>query len=173
MTLRHYWLVTFIALFTLQGISSCAPLKKKVYMHRTYKRLKKDLKDAQVSKLRDTVRVLFPSNLMFEIDSFSISRKIIPKMDRFAKALNRFSRTAVLINGHTDNLGTETYNDHLSTKRAEVAKNVLVGFSVDEQRISTWGLGMRHPISTNETVEGRALNRRVEFIILYRYDQKK
>lgn len=137
-------------------------------MNKTYKRLKRNLKDAQVSKLQDTVKVLFPSNLMFATNMADINEEILPKMHRFANALNRFSRTAVLINGHSDNSGAEEYNNELSDKRAASAKNALVTYKVLGARVNTWGMGQRHPIASNETEAGRALNRRVEFIILYK-----
>jgi outer membrane protein OmpA-like peptidoglycan-associated protein len=92
-------------------------------------------------------------------------------MNRFADALNKFEKTAILISGYTDSIGTDEYNEKLSAQRADTAKAALVNNKVANQRINTWGMGKRHPIATNETEEGRALNRRVEFIILY--DVKK
>lgn len=162
-----------IALLTVQGNIACkTPKTKEKYMRKTYKRLKRNLKFADVSNLNDTVKVIFPSNLMFDFNSSSISENVMPKMNRFAVALNKFNKTAILINGHTDNVGEEGYNFDLSTKRADTAKSALIRYKVATQRINTWGLGMRHPVATNETEEGRARNRRVEFIILYK-DEKK
>ncbi|HTN18067.1 MAG TPA: OmpA family protein [Chitinophagaceae bacterium] len=138
-------------------------------MRKTYKKLKRSLKSsALVSHLNDTVKVIFPSNLMFGFNSASINEPIIPKMQRFALALNKFDRTAVLISGHTDNKGAEQYNNELSGRRADSAKVVLSQYQVKPERINTWGMGMRHPVASNETDEGRALNRRVEFVILYK-----
>jgi outer membrane protein OmpA-like peptidoglycan-associated protein len=169
MLLKNTFLTGLFALLSIHIlVTSCSSTKTKhMYMNRTYKRLKKDLKDAQVTKLNDTVNILFPSNLMFSSNSATIHEEIMPKMNRFANALNKFSRTAILINGHTDNVGEEQYNTQLSTQRAQAAKSALIHYTVDSSRINTWGLGMRHPIASNETEEGRALNRRVEFVILY------
>jgi outer membrane protein OmpA-like peptidoglycan-associated protein len=149
------------------GISCKTPKTKEAYIRKTYKRLKRNLKFATVSKLDDTIKVIFPSNLMFDFNSASISENVMPKMHRFAKALNKFDQTAVLVNGHTDNVGEENYNFELSAKRADTAKAALIKYQVAKERINTWGLGMRHPIASNETEEGRAKNRRVEFVILY------
>lgn len=161
--------ILLLSLATLQSTVACrTPKNQKAYMKKTYKRLKRNLKDAQVSKLQDTVKVLFPSNLMFAPSNAEINATILPKMNRFAKALNRFSRTAVLINGHTDNTGEEDFNNQLSENRAISAKKALVNYSVADNRINTWGLGQRHPIASNDTEEGKALNRRVEFIVLYK-----
>lgn len=164
-------LFIIVVLFSAQMIaSSCGtPKTKHAYMRKTYKKLKRSLKSsAHVSQLNDTVKVIFPSNLMFDFNSASISETIIPKMQRFATALNKFDRTAILVNGHTDNKGAEQYNNELSSRRADSAKIVLSQFKVQPERINTWGMGMRHPVASNETEEGRALNRRVEFVILYK-----
>lgn len=170
--MKNKILIGIIALFTLQSAVSCrTPKTKKAYMRKTYKRLKRNLKFAQVSKLDDTVKVIFPSNLMFEFNSSSMSESVMPKMSRFANALNKFDKTAILVNGHTDNVGEMAYNDALSTKRADTAKAALILYKVHPERINTWGLGMRHPIASNETEEGKARNRRVEFVILYQEKQ--
>jgi outer membrane protein OmpA-like peptidoglycan-associated protein len=108
---------------------------------------------------------------MFGFNSASINSEVAPSMNRFADALNKFEKTAILISGYTDSIGTDEYNEKLSAQRADTAKAALVNNKVANQRINTWGMGKRHPIATNETEEGRALNRRVEFIILY--DVKK
>jgi outer membrane protein OmpA-like peptidoglycan-associated protein len=169
MSLRNNVLIVSIAIVTLQTQIACqTPKTQKAYMNKTYKRLKRNLKFAQVSKLNDTVKVLFPSNLRFGFNSSSINGNIMPKMHRFAKALNKYNRTSILINGHTDNVGEKNYNNELSSKRADSAKVALVNYNVDGNRINTWGLGMRYPIATNETEEGRSLNRRVEFVVLYK-----
>lgn len=171
--MKNKILLGAIALFLMQGTVSCrTPKTKGKYMSKTFKRLKKDLPFADVSKLNDTVKVIFPSNLMFGVNSSSISESVLPKMNRFAIALNKFNKTAILVNGHTDNVGEENYNIALSTKRADTAKAALILYKVNPSRINTWGLGMRHPIASNETEEGKARNRRVEFVILYEESNK-
>ena len=90
----------------------------------------------------------------------------MPSMHRFANALNKFHHTNVLITGYTDSVGTDEYNNRLSSERADTAKASLVQLTVLPERIKTWGMGKRYPIASNETEEGRAKNRRVEFIIL-------
>lgn len=163
-------LLAFIVFFSVQAlVSSCGILhNKKMYMRRTYKKIRKSVKEAEVSNLNDTIKVLFPSNLMFAVDSFSISKELLPTVERFAHVLNKFDKTAILITGYTDSLGTEEYNNNLSSLRANTAKNALQNYNVLQSRINTWGMGERHPISSNLTEAGRARNRRVEFVILYK-----
>lgn len=156
----------FIGVLT---VSSCRNMVgKKAYMCKTYRNIKREVKDITVLKLQDTVKVLFPSNLMFANNSDVLDSNIFPKIHRFANALNKYNKTSILINGHSDNVGKEAYNLQLSTKRSENAKNALNNNKVAMERMLTWGLGMKYPIATNETEEGKALNRRVEFIILYK-----
>jgi Outer membrane protein and related peptidoglycan-associated (lipo)proteins len=88
-------------------------------------------------------------------------------LERFAKVLNKNEDATILINSHSDNSGKKPHNKKLSLKRATNVKSILVGFQVKPYRLSTWGLGSREPIASNHTTEGKALNRRVEFIVLY------
>jgi len=71
----------------------------------------------------------------------------------------------IKINGHTDNTGSKELNDALSLKRAESVKSYLVMKGVDQGRMSTAGFGYSQPVASNDTPEGRAENRRIEFII--------
>lgn len=167
-------LLLFVLSLIIQGfVSSCSPdYQQKTYMRKTYKKIRNTVKEAEVTNLNDTIKVLFPSNLMFAVDSFSIATTVLPTMERFATVLNKFDKTAILISGFTDSLGTEEYNNKLSTLRAEMAKKTLLQYAVYPERINTWGMGERHPVAPNETDAGRAKNRRVEFVILYK-DEKK
>lgn len=158
-----------LSLFVHHLFSSCSPAySKKTYMRKTYKKIRRSVREAEVSNLNDTVKVLFPSNLMFAVDSFSITKSLIPTMERFANVLNKYNKTAILITGYTDSLGTDEYNDKLSSLRADMAKTTLLNYAVTQERINTWGMGERHPIASNESEAGRAKNRRVEFVILYK-----
>jgi len=69
---------------------------------------------------------------------------------------------SIHIEGHTDSIGTEEYNLQLSRKRAESVRNYLVSKGISPERITIFGFGASMPIATNQTEEGRALNRRVE-----------
>ena len=67
--------------------------------------------------------------------------------------------------GHTDNYGPDVYNEWLSKWRAEAVVKYLVDKSIDESRLSYSYYGEAKPVASNDTVEGRAKNRRVEFVI--------
>lgn len=166
--------ILFIFSLLLQALfSSCSTTgSKKTYMRKAYKKIRRSVKKAEVTTFNDTVKVLFPANLMFESDSFTIPQKVMPTMKRFANSLNKFDKTAILITGYTDSSGNVEYNNKLSILRAETAKATLESFSVQDNRIKTWGLGHRYPVATNTTKDGRAKNRRVEFVILYEEKSK-
>lgn len=87
-------------------------------------------------------------------------------LDEAARLLNQEPGARVRVEGHTDWIGTEDYNQTLSERRAEAVKTYLVDHGVSVDRLSTVGYGESNPIATNETQEGRALNRRVELKVL-------
>jgi outer membrane protein OmpA-like peptidoglycan-associated protein len=70
------------------------------------------------------------------------------------------------IHGHTDSIGSDAYNQTLSEKRAQSAKDYFVSKGISADRLATKGMGEQDPIATNETPEGRAENRRVEFNVI-------
>jgi len=86
--------------------------------------------------------------------------------DTALKALNESPNLRVRIEGHTDSMGPEAYNMNLSLQRAEAVMKYLVAQGVDSYRMKVLGKGEDYPVASNDTEEGRAHNRRIEFIIL-------
>lgn len=165
----HYSLAVAICLFLI----SCGPqhklAKQHKYMQQTYKSIKKAINEGEVTMLNDTVKVLFPEHLLFPIGSSAINQSIIPLMQRFSGALNKYDKTSILISGYTDITGGEEINKTLSQKRADTAKSLLQSFAVEPSRLYSWGMASSNPIGDNATEAGRRRNRRVEFIVLYSY----
>lgn len=151
---------------------SCVARKKNksAYIQQTFETLKKDLPDATVTLLDDTIKVLFPENVMFASSSSEINENFMPKMKTFAGILNRFKKTSILINGYTDNTGSQEINAKLSNERAMNARNALANYNVKPGRLYAWGHGPNNPIASNNTAEGKQKNRRVEFLVLYDVD---
>lgn len=85
---------------------------------------------------------------------------------RLASLLNTYPNMRIEIGGHTDAEGSESYNLRLSENRAKAVAEYLISKGVSEKRIQFKGYGKSCPIDTNETEEGRAKNRRVEFKII-------
>ena len=92
---------------------------------------------------------------------------------QLAQILNKYPDTAVLIEGHTDNTGTDEYNLTLSRNRAEAVAAVLAGQQVDATRFTVMGYGESQPHYDNATAEGRAANRRVDLAIMANDKLKK
>ena len=76
--------------------------------------------------------------------------------------LNECAAVAVSVNGHTDWIGPESYNDLLSQRRADAVRRYLVAAGVSAERLEAAGFGESQPVATNESAEGRQQNRRVE-----------
>jgi outer membrane protein OmpA-like peptidoglycan-associated protein len=79
--------------------------------------------------------------------------------------LNKYPDTDIKILGHTDNKGTDAYNQGLSERRAASVSSYLKDHGISSSRVSTKGMGENDPIASNDTEEGRSQNRRVEFVI--------
>jgi outer membrane protein OmpA-like peptidoglycan-associated protein len=148
---------------------SCSVRKKKsTYMNKTYNELKTNFPEAQVTIVHDSIKVIFPNNVLFEIGASDVKSGFDEKLNRFAGIINKYDKTNLLITGYTDNSGEIDKNLKLSLDRAENVKKKLLSNQVKEKRLFTWGLGEKNPISSNETEEGKAKNRRVEFVVLYK-----
>jgi len=156
------------------SLFSCNPQKrlarkKHVYMERAYTDIKKAINQAEVTIVSDSIKVLFPSNLLFATEKANINPETYPVMERFANVLLQYLQTDILVNGYADDTGSDEINKKLSKARADSAGASLIKFKVPESRLSFWGHGSNNPIGDNATEEGRARNRRVEFIVLYKY----
>ncbi len=102
----------------------------------------------------------------FQIDRARLRSASKSKLDAAAEVLKKYTRTRVQISGHTDSTGSAERNLELSLARAEAVKAYLVAAGVEADRIATRGAGADEPIDTNQTPEGRAKNRRIEFRLL-------
>lgn len=106
-------------------------------------------------------------NITFETNSDVIRASSFPFLNNVANMLNTDLNNGLRIEGHTDNVGDANYNLNLSKRRAAGVKNYLVNNGrVNQARITSDGFGFTRPIADNTTEEGRAINRRVELIIV-------
>jgi OOP family OmpA-OmpF porin len=102
--------------------------------------------------------------ILFDTDSDRLKPESAPVIKLIAQGLEKNPALKLLIEGHTDSVGNADHNLDLSKRRAEAVKAVLVSqFGVDASRLTTAGLGATKPIDSNDTPQGRAQNRRVEF----------
>ena len=103
--------------------------------------------------------------IRFETGSSELEKGYQADLVRLVNWLKENSNSNVEIIGHTDNVGSDKSNLILSSDRAKSVKSFLVTSQIDAQRLTTSGKGSKEPISTNESEEGRAENRRVEILI--------
>jgi len=105
-------------------------------------------------------------NVFFEFDQAELLPESIGELNRLLQVMKENPRINVEIAGHTDSVGTESYNKKLSLQRAEAVKEWLINKGIDKSRIKALGFGKSKPVADNATDEGRAKNRRVTFTIV-------
>ena len=105
-------------------------------------------------------------SVYFPTGSTTVGKEAAKTLDAVVEILNKYTDTKLNIEGHTDNVGQAAHNQALSTNRAKSVYNYLVEKGIARGRLEYLGLGMNHPVADNNTVEGRAKNRRTEIIIL-------
>jgi|GEM_PF-53840 len=110
--------------------------------------------------------VLTIGDVLFAFDKATLSPEAFRNVDKLVDFLQKHPIRSVLIEGHTDSVGSDEYNLNLSEKRAVAVKNALVAKGVGEERITPKGYGKKYPVASNNTSEGRQLNRRVEVVVL-------
>lgn len=124
---------------------------------------------AEVDQLKATPTprglVLTLGDVLFDTGRAELNPGAGRKLDQLAQFLNEHKDRLVQIDGFTDSVGTDAYNEDLSRRRADAVKSALLSRGVDSARIGTVGYGKAYPVATNNESGGRQLNRRVEVII--------
>ena len=105
-------------------------------------------------------------NILFDFDKSILNKSSFEQLNKAVILLKKNPRVKIELSAHTDSVGSVIYNDSLSNKRAKVAAEYIISKGVAPKRISSKGYGDSMPIETNETPEGRSLNRRVEIKII-------
>ena len=105
-------------------------------------------------------------NIQFEYNSSTLTEDSQAGIQMLAEFLQRNVDLKVELAGHTDNVGSESYNLKLSAERAESVRNALIDKGIDANRLTAKGYGASQPMAPNDTEEHRALNRRTEMIII-------
>lgn len=137
------------------------------YMDVQEAKLRQRLEGTGVSVTRDGENIVLnmPSNITFEVDSYSLNPQFFSVLDSVIVVLDEYESTLVTIAGHTDSSGADSYNLDLSRKRAMSVAEYLSTKEVALERLAANGYGEQYPVSSNDTAEGRAINRRVEITL--------
>jgi outer membrane protein OmpA-like peptidoglycan-associated protein len=120
----------------------------------------------ELERVRDDLLKLTLSNeISFDFDSAAIKPAFKPTMYKLAEVLKKYDRNDITVVGHTDALGSETYNQQLSERRAIAVRNELITLGVPASRLRAFGRGELEPRADNGSEGGRQLNRRVEIMV--------
>jgi len=119
---------------------------------------------ATVERVGEGIQVTFASGLLFDYDSDVVKGDARDNLDQLASNLAQYKDSELMIVGHADATGSETYNQDLSQRRAASAQRYLASQGVTRP-IKTLGRGELEPVASNETEAGRAKNRRIEVAI--------
>ena len=142
-------------------------------MDKQAEELRRDLEGADVERVGEGIKITFDSGLMFALDSYNLNDQTKQNLTELAQTLKKYEDTNILIEGHTDSSGSDSYNQTLSEKRAASVATYLRGEGVAGSRMTTMGYGEGQPIADNSTQSGRQENRRVEVAIYANEKMKK
>ena len=118
-----------------------------------------------MTRVGDQIILNMPGNVTFATNSYNISADFFEVLNSVALVLNEFDQTYVDVIGHTDSTGSLEHNQRLSERRADSVARYLKSQQVLPERILTKGMGPNAPVASNDTPEGRSLNRRVEIVL--------
>lgn len=134
-------------------------------MDQKAKEIQQTVAGAEVTRVGEGLVVTFESGLLFDFDSDQLRAESKKNLDNLAKSLSDFGDSKLLLVGHTDDVGTDSYNLDLSRRRAAAVADYLISRGVPAARIATSGRGETEPIAPNDSDADRQKNRRVEVAI--------
>lgn len=136
------------------------------YMDRQAAEIERDIEGAKVERIGEGIKITFESGILYDYNRADLKPVAQQNLTELAAILTKYEDTDILIEGHTDSDGAEDYNLELSRRRAQSVANHLAGVGVDATRFTMMGYGEAQPVASNETPDGKALNRRVEVAIM-------
>ena len=133
------------------------------------------LPGAEVERSEEGIQLILDENadVRFKFNSSDLTSEAQANLSKLVEIFNDYPDTDILVIGHTDSDGSEAYNQTLSEKRASSVANFLGSKGIVTSRLKSSGMGEMHPRATNDTAEGKAQNRRVEFTITANEDMVK
>lgn len=134
-------------------------------MDKQAEEIKKQVPNAKVERVGEGIEIELESKVLFDFDQSGLQTDAKKGLNEFVAILKKYPDTNIEIQGHTDSKGTDAYNESLSQRRANAVMVYLIDKGVASSRLNPKAYGERYPKYTNDTEEGRAQNRRVEFLI--------
>ncbi|MGE5399157.1 MAG: OmpA family protein [Ignavibacteriales bacterium] len=135
------------------------------YMDRQAEEMRKDIDGARIERVGEGIKITFQSGILFQTNKADLQPQAKDDIAKLSQILNKYPDTNILIEGHTDSDGSDAYNQTLSEKRAASVANYAKQLGVQGSRMSTVGYGEKQPVASNDSPEGKQMNRRVEIAI--------
>jgi outer membrane protein OmpA-like peptidoglycan-associated protein len=143
------------------------------YMDKQAEEMRRDLEGARIERVGEGIKITFDSGILFDVNQYDLRDASRDNLAKLAVILNKYPDTNILIEGHTDSTGARDYNQTLSERRAGSVSHYLSQLEVQSGRFTVKGYGPDQPVDTNDTVEGRQQNRRVDLAIMANEKLKK
>ncbi len=134
-------------------------------MDKQAEEIKNDIPGAKVERVGEGIKVEFNEKILFAFSKSDLGEQAKTNLNNLVDVLNKYPHTNIEVQGHTDARGSDEYNMGLSERRAGTVADYLKAQGIAASRISTKGYGESAPSYSNDTDEGMAQNRRVEFLI--------
>lgn len=131
------------------------------YMDKQAEELAK-IEGAKTERVGDEIKVTWDNAILFDFDSAMLKSASQDNIKKMGEVFVKYPDTDIIIAGHTDNTGTDEYNQKLSDRRASSVRSYLVDMGVSPSRLQSFGYGELRPTASNADEAGRSLNRRVE-----------
>src|SRR5674476_942054 len=148
------------------GIGAAAGALVGNKMDKQARKITEALPGADVERVGEGIRLVLKEDAVrFDVNKATLTAQAKTNLDKLVSVFNEYSDTNIDIFGYTDSSGSANYNLTLSKNRAKSVKTYLISKGISSSRLKTTGLGIADPIASNETVEGKSQNRRVEFAI--------
>jgi outer membrane protein OmpA-like peptidoglycan-associated protein len=137
-------------------------------MDKQAQKIESEIPGAEVTRVGEGIDVVFDENsgVYFATNKSTLNSKSKTNLNKLAGIFKEYPDTNIIVEGHTDNTGDDSYNMSLSQKRANAVTNYLISQGISKSRLTTYAHGETLPKYDNTTPEGRAKNRRVELGIV-------
>ncbi|WP_372919847.1 OmpA family protein [Salegentibacter sp.] len=144
-------------------------------MDKQAQRIEEEVPGAEVERVGEGINVTFDesSGVYFDTEKYNINSRSKETLNKLADIFKEYPDSNILVEGHTDNTGSESYNLTLSKNRAQAVTNYLLGEGLARERFDTKWYGELQPKYDNSTADGRAKNRRVELAIVANEELKE
>ncbi|MCC2546876.1 OmpA family protein [Hymenobacter sp. BT175] len=142
-------------------------------MDKQAEELQRDMKNARVERVGEGIKITFDAGILFDTNKADLRAASVAEIDKMAEVLKKYPDTNVIVEGHTDNSGSDAINQPLSERRAQAVAQETISKGVEASRVQTQGYGSSQPVADNTTAEGKQANRRVEIAIFANEKMKK